>query len=917
MSFVLIAVLVGTALYGCGHCRKVGDTDVIYEWVSLEYDWPDDGGRTRSRYEAHGLYVPHNNALAGIKIYKGTTYVTVPRWKHGVPSTLNKVVHTGHRPLLQPFPSWEMQELGNCDSLQYVQSMEIDAKCGWMWIIDAGRVNLLESPDVTGLRPLNLCPPKLVIYDLNRDEIVRIHVFTDAVASYNESFLNDIVVDRVHRFAYISDAQGSKGRGGIISYSFDDDKSRLFWGPSTEAEPDAYNIDINNLTYTFKTPSDGIALNQDGTMLYYCALSGYTLYGVSTELLRNLDLPMSYIRGRVQRVGMKVSQSDGLVFSSKRKLFFGVESEDAVYHWDKKRNAHDFSPATEELLVSNSTTMEWVDTFAFDEEGYLWFTSNRLDKFLSGEMQFSNPLNSNFRVIRVFVNDSSYLNSAISNFAQCPRIEASPTDTVEQATPATLPAHTPAPPVPFTSKIMYEWPYLEFNWPNEAVESLSKARGNYIQPNNIPMHVAIIGNTTFITVPRLKPGVPSTLNRLIMSSSGKHVLDPYPSWDMQKLGNCTALQSIEGIEIDVQCNQMWVIDSGRAGYLHHYSNGSGEVRVLPVCPPKVTIFNLTDGTIIKQYKFAPSTVSSQSQLCNVVLDKSRQVAYIANQGMNNNGSIGGLVVFDLKNNRARQVPTPLASSSPKIQVDDMVYNLSVPMGTHALALLPDASQVFFSHFGSQYMYSINTEGLLDFSVSDMYVSSTIITVGQMKSPSATMIFGNSWKLYYSEQSTGSVYGVDYSNSQGGMSLSSPTLLTRHNIPMEWPESLTFSNDGKLMLVTNKFHSFVTSDIACHLLSKGENNFYVWKIDINPDASYLTSPVSRQSTCPIIVVEDKSALAQKAVTIFTVVIACVLAVAIAVFLALMIGALNSTWNRSKKQERDAKEKLINDEEDNGL
>ena len=53
----------------------------------------------------------------------------------------------------------------NCDSLQFVQSMEIDPASGYMWIIDGGRREWL-TPD-----PINACPGKIVILDLNTDQV--------------------------------------------------------------------------------------------------------------------------------------------------------------------------------------------------------------------------------------------------------------------------------------------------------------------------------------------------------------------------------------------------------------------------------------------------------------------------------------------------------------------------------------------------------------------------------------------------------------------------------------------------------------------------------------------------------------------------------------------------------------------------
>ena len=65
--------------------------------------------------------------------------------------------------MLQPYKSWDFQMEGDCDALQYVQSMEIDPNTGLMWIIDNGRVEFLDTTPAW-----NLCPPKLVRRETER-----------------------------------------------------------------------------------------------------------------------------------------------------------------------------------------------------------------------------------------------------------------------------------------------------------------------------------------------------------------------------------------------------------------------------------------------------------------------------------------------------------------------------------------------------------------------------------------------------------------------------------------------------------------------------------------------------------------------------------------------------------------------------
>ena len=118
--------------------------EIVYQWNIVEYEWPN--GTMKQNEIDNGNYVPENSAVNGIKLYKDKVYVTVPRLKPNVPSTLNVVVKsptssanvTSEDYILRPFPNWAMQEVGNCEMFQGIQSMEIDPHTGYMWIVDTG-----------------------------------------------------------------------------------------------------------------------------------------------------------------------------------------------------------------------------------------------------------------------------------------------------------------------------------------------------------------------------------------------------------------------------------------------------------------------------------------------------------------------------------------------------------------------------------------------------------------------------------------------------------------------------------------------------------------------------------------------------------------------------------------------------------
>lgn len=396
-SLLLAAMMAGVAKAKTAPAAPVVPT-LLYEFVGVNYTFANASEMNKAI--SSGSFKPENNIITGIKFdAAGNCYVTVPRWRTGVPSTLNKIVlDSNGNPVLQPFPSWEMNALRNDNpsGLKYLQSMEISPD-QIMWMLDVGRLYIFD-PTVA---PDNSSPPKLVLYDLNANKTVQTFIFPDDVAPWTSSFLNDVVVDQAGGWAYISDAGGD---GGIIAYSRAANNARRFSDKTTAADPSVV-ISVNGVIYPgISTPVDGIALDPSTKRLHYCALRGETLFSIPTSALQDFTMTTDQLSALVVNHGYK-PPSDGMTFSSLSTLYFGALTEDTAYQWQEGS-----SLKTQSIIVPvNTTTLQWQDTFAFAGPGLLAFTTNKLQRYIVQTMEFSGADGANMRIFTVPIAGDSYM----------------------------------------------------------------------------------------------------------------------------------------------------------------------------------------------------------------------------------------------------------------------------------------------------------------------------------------------------------------------------------------------------------------------------------------------------------------------------------------------------------------------------
>lgn len=381
----------------------LAEPEVLFEAVSIEWEYPNPMPSYFQDIKPT-YYVQAHNIISGVKWVENQMFVTVPRWLSGVPATFGVMDLTTKK--ITPYPSWQWNHQGNCEALQSVQSMEYDASTGLLYILDTGRVNFAD-PDPS-LHD-NHCPPKLVLWDVPKNNLHKTFVFPHGQAPYETSFLNDLVIDVVNQTAYITDAGGD---GAIIVYSRYHNEARRWEHSSMIGTPMDFHID--GATYpNIHTPVDGIALSPDRETLYYAPLASTRMFSVSTAPLRSFLSTMDQISATVQDLGDKGVATGGMNADSAGKVYFGGEQTSSVYSWDPAAGA--LTADNVQLLAHSDTLMDWVDSFGWKSDGHLLFTTTKLMRGLfpqitpPGGYDFSADAEPNFRILQVCTGTTPYM----------------------------------------------------------------------------------------------------------------------------------------------------------------------------------------------------------------------------------------------------------------------------------------------------------------------------------------------------------------------------------------------------------------------------------------------------------------------------------------------------------------------------
>ena len=294
---------------------------------------------------------------------EGRVFVNFPRWTDDAPISVAEVLPNGS---LRPYPdekwnSWRNAKAGDMPvDGHFVCVQSVVAAHGALWVLD---------PAAPGNEKILPGGPKLVRIDLATDKVTQVIAFPEDVALQG-TYLNDIRFSLDGLTGYITD---SGARGAIIVVDLESGSAfrALDGHGSTQPERDVV-VEVDGAP--LRRPdgrqpvfaADGIALSNDGVVLYYQALTGRTLYAIETASLAP-GSPEGSAEAAVRTVGT-THVADGMWMSSEDMLFITSPGDNSV-----KR----LSGGALETVVQDNR-LRWPDTLSEGPDGSMYVTASRI-----------------------------------------------------------------------------------------------------------------------------------------------------------------------------------------------------------------------------------------------------------------------------------------------------------------------------------------------------------------------------------------------------------------------------------------------------------------------------------------------------------------------------------------------------------
>ncbi|XP_055684674.1 protein yellow [Lutzomyia longipalpis] len=375
----------------CHSVEGVSKLQEVFSWKELDFVFPNE--QLKQRALARGDYIPRNGLPVGIEHWGNKLFVSVPRWKDGIPATLTYIdldKTPSGSPALIPYPDWKSNAPEDCpNGLNTVYRIKADV-CGRLWVLDTGTLGI-------GNTTRNPCPYALNVFDLGTNRRIRRYVLRPEDTNMN-TFIANIAIDIgptcEDTYAYMSDELGY----GLVVYSWEKNKSWRF--EHSYFFPDPLRGDFNIGGLNFQWGEEGIfglalsPFNPDGfRTLFFSPLASHREFAVSTKILRDEtrvedsyhDFTFLEERAPLGHTTSRVMSNDGL-------MLFNLIDQNAVGCWHASLP---YTPRYHDVVDRDDEALSFPADVKIDFNNDVWVISDRMPNFLLAELDYKDT---NFRI---------------------------------------------------------------------------------------------------------------------------------------------------------------------------------------------------------------------------------------------------------------------------------------------------------------------------------------------------------------------------------------------------------------------------------------------------------------------------------------------------------------------------------------
>ncbi|KAK7574216.1 hypothetical protein V9T40_011407 [Parthenolecanium corni] len=397
-SLLRVVILLSIA---CWNVDASYELAARFEWKQVDFDYPNE--TVRAEAVKNGEFIPRNNAPLGVERWRNKLFVTIPRLKIGTAATLAYIdLNTQEKsPKLKPYPNWDAHKIRENNGVAKITSvyrLHVDV-CDRLWLLDTGLNDILDKNE-------KLYDPKIQVYDLNTDRLVREYTLPKDVIRDNSLFVN-IIAD-VNRndcegaFAYVADLESN----ALIVCDMQHGDSYRITHHFFNFDPLSGDYNIGGDNFQWPSGIFGLALSplqKDGfRTLYFHPMSSTHEFAVSTRIIRNKTIASnSYHEYKVlgsrgpnaQSLGSSIDEATGV-------LLYTLHHKNAIGCWNIYNP--EYSADTNAVLARNDETMNFPTDLKVDKNGILWVLTDKLRLFGLNKLNYNEV---NFRIFDVPVKD--------------------------------------------------------------------------------------------------------------------------------------------------------------------------------------------------------------------------------------------------------------------------------------------------------------------------------------------------------------------------------------------------------------------------------------------------------------------------------------------------------------------------------